>query len=448
MGRVRYLTFGCKANQYDTQVLREALGRRGWVEGDGDGSGTDGEEELVVINTCTVTGEAGRRARQWIRRIHRENPRARMAITGCLAESDGEVLAALPGVEWVLGNGEAKLPVNFLRGIGEEVTPEELGVPPGICEFSGHTRAFLKIQDGCDMNCAFCIIPSVRGRNRSRSIDELVAETSRLLAAGHVELVLCGIHIGHWGREWGLHLFDLVQALARVNAPDEAPWRMRLSSIEATEVGEDLPALMADRPDRLAPHLHMPLQSGDDRTLLAMNRWYTVEEYLAACDRIRERLDRPAFTADVLVGFPGEDEASFENTMETASRAGFARMHLFPFSPRPGTAAADLGDVPPRDVVRVRRNRLAELGRQGARDFRRSLIGMEEAVVLEGGSGLCGRYQRVRVPEVPDGHGRDGLIPVRLAAAETEGADEAVELMGHVLTAQGASRGRPALNSA
>ena len=426
MGRMRFRTFGCKANQYDTQVLREALGRRGWSE-------EPEAPDLVVLNTCAVTAEAGRSARRELRRLHRAHPAAQICVTGCLAESEGEALAQQPGVAWVLGNGEAKRPVNFLRELGETITPEELGVPPGICEFSGHTRAFLKIQDGCDMSCAFCIIPRLRGGSRSRPVAELKAEVVRLLAAGHVEIVLCGIHIGHWGREWGLGLSTLVRALADVEAPAAGPalgpghaWRLRLSSIEATEIDDDLLALLAERPERLATHLHMPLQSGDDRILAAMGRWYGSAEYLAACDRIRARLERPAFTTDILVGFPGEDDDSFNNTLKTASRAGFARLHIFPFSPRPGTPAASLGNVPAPSAVRERRAALADLGQRSANAYRRSLVGLEELVVLEGSSGLCGRYQRLRISgcgPVDSTSGTAGprqgeLVPVRLALDE------------------------------
>ena len=256
MKAVRFVTFGCKANQYDTQVLREALARRGWAEQDADA-------ELVVVNTCTVTAEAGRKARKLIRRLGREDPDVRIAVTGCLAESEPDLLRELPCVDWVLGNGEAKRPANFLRHLGEEVDPEELGIPSGITEFAGHTRAFLKIQDGCDMACAFCIIPTVRGKSRSRSIPELVAEVERLVSSGHVEVVLCGIHIGHWGRDLGLGIADLVRALCEADPRDEDDralnFRLRLSSIEATEVTPELLTLLADHPERIAPHLHMPL---------------------------------------------------------------------------------------------------------------------------------------------------------------------------------------------
>lgn len=414
MRSVRFVTYGCKANQYDTQVLREALVRRGLEE-------QDREAELVVVNTCTVTAEAGRKARQLIRRIGRETPGTRIAVTGCLAESEPEVLRELPGVDWVLGNGEAKRPVNFLRELGHDVDPEELGIPAGVTEFAGHTRAFLKIQDGCDMACAFCIIPKVRGRSVSRSAEELEAEVARLVRAGHVEIVLCGIHIGHWGLDRGSRLAELVRRLAVLRVEDDEgrslPFRVRLSSIEATEVDDDLLAVMADRPDRVAPHLHMPMQSGSDAVLARMNRWYDRATYLAACDRIRRRLDRPAFTADVLVGFPGEGEQEFAETLAAVGEAGFARLHVFPFSPRPGTEAESMHDRPDPMAVRERRAALSEAADAVAAAYGESLVGARDTVVLEGFVGLSGRYQRVRVaPE--DLEGLPRAVEVVLARSE------------------------------
>lgn len=411
MSRVRFVTYGCKANQYDTQVLREALLRRGWTE-------EAREADLLVVNTCTVTAEAGRKARQLIRRVGRETPKTRVCVTGCLAESEPEILRELENVDWVLGNGEAKRPLHFLRELGHEVDPEELGIPAGITEFSGHTRAFLKIQDGCDMACAFCIIPKVRGRSRSRPAPELAAEVRRLLAAGHVEIVLCGIHIGHWGRDLGLGLEHLLRELCAVEVEGVPDWRLRLSSIEATEVTGPVLEVLCANPRRLAPHLHMPMQSGDDDLLAAMNRWYDVAEYLDACDRIRAALDRPAFTADILVGFPGETERAFENTLETARRAGFSRIHVFPFSARPGTAAWDLGAPPDPRVTRERRARLSEVAHELGEHYARSLVGAIDSVVLEGSAGLCGRYQRVKVDLELLGPGLPpALCDVRLCGA-------------------------------
>lgn len=424
-GTVRFVTFGCKANQYDTQVLREALARRGQIEVSGSSPA-----DLVVINTCTVTAEAGRKARQLARRIHRETPEARIAITGCLAESEPDVLAKLPGVEWVLGNGEAKAPLNFLRQIGHDVGPEELGIPAGITAFAGHKRAFLKIQDGCDKACAFCIIPKVRGKSQSRPAEELAAEVERLVQAGHVEVVLCGIHIGHWGLDIGSDIASLLARLVAVEPRDAGgcpiEWRLRVSSIEATEVTDAMVGLMADRPDRIAPHLHMPMQSGSDPVLQAMNRWYTVAEYLQACDRIRARLDRPAFTADILVGFPGETDAQFEETLRTAEAAGFTKVHVFPFSARPGTAAHGMGGTVDPKAARARRADLSEAASQWEERYRQSLDGVRDRVVLEGFAGLSGRYQRVAVaPE-----DIDGVVPAALDVvlrAETERRPDGTE---------------------
>jgi threonylcarbamoyladenosine tRNA methylthiotransferase MtaB len=436
MARVRFVTYGCKANQYDTQVLREALLRRGWDEG------SEGAE-LVVVNTCTVTAEAGRKARQLIRRVARESPTTKVCVTGCLAESEPEILRELPNVDWVLGNGEAKRPIHFLRELGHEIDPEELGIPAGITEFSGHTRAFLKIQDGCDMACAFCIIPRVRGKSQSRPARELALEVERLLRAGHVEIVLCGIHIGHWGRDLGLELSDLLRELCavEVRASDGSlvDWRLRLSSIEATEVTGPVLEVMREHPQRIAPHLHMPMQSGDDELLAAMNRWYSVAEYLEACDRIRELLDRPAFTADILVGFPGETDRSFENTLETARKAGFSRIHVFPFSARPGTAAFEMGAPPPPQITRERRARLSERAHELQAGYLATLSGAHDAIVLEGSSGLSGRYLKVRIPSerLPAGP-LEGLCPVELEVelpASPERPGEAVEarLLGRPL---------------
>ena len=214
------------------------------------------------------------------------------------------------------------------------------------------------------------------------------------MESGHREIVLCGIHIGHWGRDLDLGLEHLLDALARLEVcdPDGAPlpFRLRLSSIEATEVTRPVLDVMSRWPQRIAPHLHMPMQAGDDGLLARMNRWYTVDEYLDACDRIRAALPEPAFTADLLVGFPGEDERAFENTLEAATRAGFARIHVFPFSARPGTAAWEMGPPPPPETTRERRARLAERAYELGRSYRAGLDGLTDVVVLEGGRGPLG----------------------------------------------------------
>ena len=266
-----------------------------------------------------------------------------------------------------------------------------------------------------------------------------------------MEIVLCGIHIGHWGRDLGLELGHLLERLAAVEvftgegaARRPVDWRLRLSSIEATEVTGSVLDAMARHPRRIAPHLHMPMQSGDDGVLRRMNRWYTAEEYLDACARIRAALERPAFTADVLVGFPGEDDRAFRTTLASARSAGFTRLHVFPFSPRPGTAAArpaELGRPVPPEEVRERRAQLSELAHELEQEYRRGLDGVEDTVVLEGGSGLSGRYQRVRVDpaEIPEGSWPD-LLDVRLEVRNADGAPGAEGAAGEVELA-----GRPLL---
>ncbi len=426
------VTFGCKANQYDTQLLRESLLRRGMTEAEGD-------SDLVVLNTCAVTEDAGKKAFKLIRRIQRETPKAKMVVTGCLAESEPELLRQMPGVEWVLGNGEAKRPANFLAQLGLDADPEQLGIPSGITEFAGHTRAFVKIQDGCDHACSFCIIPRLRGASRSRSAAELCSEVRTLVEAGHVEVVLCGIHIGHWGRDLGSSLGELLEQLTSLEPRDSdgqvMDYRLRLSSIEATEVDDRILDVMVQKPDRIAPHLHMPLQSGSASVLKRMQRWYEPEQYLSACEHIRERLDRPAFTADVLVGFPGETPAEFEETLALTKTVGFARLHVFPFSPRPQTPAYEMAADPKQriapELLRERRVLLAEQARTASLAFCRSLNGAAERIVLEGFAGLSGRYQRVSVdPALLPAGPPPAMVDVTLHVDE---GDSSVTLRGSPL---------------
>jgi len=402
----RTLTFGCKANQYDTQVVREALRRRGWTE-------TEAGADVVVVNTCTVTAEAARKARQKIRALARENPRVRIAVTGCLASAEPEALAAMPNVAAVVGNGSKEALANLLRALDETPTREEMSLPPGITEFEGRTRAFVKIQDGCDQACAFCIIPTTRGASRSRPAESVAAEVRGLAEKGFREIVLCGIHIGHWGRDLGIS--DGLGALLRTLEAVPGEFRLRLSSIEATEVaGPVLDAMAASA--RVCAHLHMPLQSGDDGVLAAMNRWYVAADYLRAAEAIASRLPSPALTTDVLVGFPGESEAAFETTMRVVEDIGFCRVHVFPFSPRPGTAAEAMDGAVPPSAVRERRAALSEIVERQASRFRERLVGREDRVLVESaGVGLSDRYQRVRVP---------GLEPGGMARVAYVGADD------------------------
>jgi threonylcarbamoyladenosine tRNA methylthiotransferase MtaB len=368
----RLVTLGCKVNQYETQYVKEMLEANGYRE-----AAADEPADLCIVNTCTVTHEADAKGRQLIRRLAQTNPA--VVVMGCYATRDPETVSRLPGVVKVITD-KARL--------AEELRP--FGVrrsPAGISRFDGHRRAFVKVQDGCLLNCSYCIIPRVRPVLRSRPLDEIAQEVERLVQGGCREIVLTGIHLGHYGVDlsrgkpksaW-CRLWHLVRRL------DALPgdFRVRLSSLEAAEVRGELVDALAQSP-RICPHLHLCLQSGSDRILALMKRRYRVDGFLERCRRLRAALDWPAFTTDIIIGFPGETAADFEATCRVARQVGFSRMHLFSFSPRRGTPAADLpNDVPP-PVVAERRQRLLELDRELTLAYHRSLIGRRLDVLVEG----------------------------------------------------------------
>lgn len=335
MTRVYLHTFGCKTNQYDSEVVRQALEDAGAVVVE-----DPCDADAAVVNSCTVTHVGEAKMRGLVRRLAREQPAIRTVVMGCAAAADDGRLAALPGVVAVEGGADA------------EAVLRALGIPsPGptnlLRRFAQGTRAWLKIQDGCDEHCTFCATVIARGANRSRPLNEIVAE-ARLLAQHAEEIVLTGVHIGTYGRGGRGALGTLVECLVA-----EVPRvRFRLSSVEATEVDDVLADLMVAAPDRLAPHLHAPLQSGSDRLLRRMGRhWYTAAEYRRRVERLAARLPVFALGADVMVGFPGETDADFAATRDVLASLPFTYIHVFPYSPRPGTAALRLGTpVPPASV--------------------------------------------------------------------------------------------------
>ena len=370
----RLITLGCKVNQYETQYVKETLEINGYREAD-DGEAAD----LCVVNTCTVTMEGDAKSRTAVRRLHQRNPGAQIVVMGCYATRDPKAVAKLPGVVRVITD-KAKL-AEELRDLGVTI------FPAGITRFDDHQRAFVKVQDGCLLNCTYCIIPSVRPQLRSRAPEEIAAEVSELVAAGYAEIVLTGVHLGHYGldrskgrpkEEWR-RLWHLLDALDRL----PGNFRVRLSSLEAAEARDDLVRAMTRSP-RVAPHLHLCLQSGSDRVLRMMKRRYTVSGYLERCNRLKKALDHPAFTTDVIVGFPGETEADFEATCRVAREVGFAKIHIFSYSPRAGTPAARLQDFVPPAVLEERRNRLRHLEKATALAFQQSLLGRRLEVLVEG----------------------------------------------------------------
>jgi len=417
-------TFGCKVNQCDSQQIRERLIGLGWRE-----VPLRDPAELYVVNTCAVTALAVKKARRAVRRAMRRNPAARVIVTGCAAISDPEQFALLDGVCGVLTREQMLRADRFISADVRPpaAAPVSIGDPihAGIDSFGHRTRAFLRIQEGCNAACAYCIVPAVRGRERSRPLPDIRREAQRLLAAGHVEIVLTGIHIGRYGLDLPgrPRLVDAIRCVLDVAGIQ----RLRLSSIEAIELTDELLDVMAsDR--RVCPHLHLPLQSGDDALLAAMNRRYTAGRFLEQVRHVKERLERPAITTDVIVGFPGETEAQFENTLAACRDAGFSRIHIFPFSPRPGTPASTMPGRVAHEAVRDRVRRLKQLAGSLATDYAGKFVGEVVFPLVErrparrppgeGRLTLTGwteRYLRAEFVGSPAVMGR--IVPLRVTAS-------------------------------
>jgi len=366
-------TLGCKANQYDSRRIAEALGRLGLrraVPGEPPG--------VHVINTCTVTHVADRKSRQLVRRAVRQKPPARVFVTGCYATRHPRALRQIAGVEGVFARAEWNAMLEAIAA-GPLSPRARIEGDFGVAGFTGRARAYVKIQEGCDFGCAYCVVPGVRGRPRSRPLGSVLDEARRLIEGGFQEIVLTGIHLGLYGRDLddGVALPDVVERVARLKGVG----RVRLSSIEAPEVSERL--LEAMRHPAVCEHLHLALQSGDDRVLARMRRRYDAATFLRAVELARSRLDRPAVTGDVIVGFPGETEEEFESTLRVCREAAFSRTHVFAFSPRPGTPAAQMPGRVPSEVVKQRCARLKELARKLAEQWARSFVGRTVRVLFE-----------------------------------------------------------------
>jgi len=359
-------TFGCKANQYDGQLLGEVLARGGF-ERACDFHGAD----VVVVNGCCVTSRACAKTRKFIHTVIRHNPNARIVVTGCYARMprlDGEALssecAIAPRIE------------DVARALG---LPAPSFEQDSIQSFRGRHRAFIKIQEGCNATCAYCIVPRVRGRSRSRPVDTVCREAVGLARSGFSEIVLAGTHVGMYGRDLDKKV-SLAQ-LARHIRDSGVEARLRLSSVEVNEVTPDLVALINE--GLLCPHLHIPLQSGSVEVLRRMNRPYTPSQFLARLDEIRCTVLEVVITTDVLVGFPGETDEDFAATVALARRARFGKMHIFPFSARDGTEAADMPDKVPAPVIARRKKRLAEVEDELARTVMLTLVGRNAHVLVE-----------------------------------------------------------------
>jgi threonylcarbamoyladenosine tRNA methylthiotransferase MtaB len=403
--------FGCRATQADGAALERQLLDRGCSS-----ASTPAAADIIVINTCTVTASADAQARDAIRKLHAANPAVRVIVTGCYAQRAPEELAALPGVAWVVGNSHkpqipelvdslsTAAPVEsanhffpaaalhadsiapFHSFVGAQHAAPQLAKiltgnifdrteflsAPVLGGEGNHTRPTLKIQDGCNSRCSYCVIPFVRGKSRSLPPDTVIQEIQRLSETGYREIVLSGINLGTYGRDLSprVEFEDLLRRILDETAVE----RLRISSIEPLDVTQDLVNLFAST-DRVAQHFHMPLQSGSDRILAAMHRWYRAEHYARRVELIHERLPHAAIGADVITGFPGESEDDHAATLGFIERLPFTYLHVFSFSKRPGTKAASLSNEIPGAVIKRRARQLRALAEAKAATFRRSQLG-------------------------------------------------------------------------
>ncbi len=423
--------FGCRATQADGAALESLLAAKGL-----ESAVERARADLVVLNTCTVTSAADDDVRQTIRRVHRENPAARILVTGCYAQRAPEELAAMPGVEWVVGNSHKTEIANLVTIAAGEGTPYHGNIHVGdifaqkdflsapVEDAAGdRTRPNLKIQDGCNNRCSFCIIPYVRGRSRSAPAEQVVEQVRRL-ARKYREVVLSGINLGRWGREPGsrMRLADLVRQLLAETEVE----RLRLSSVEPMDFSDDLLGLMAESP-RIARHVHAPLQTGSDRILRLMRRKYRPRHYADRVSRARSLMPDAAIGADVMVGFPGETAADFEESRQFIEAMPFTYLHVFTYSERPGTpAATEPGSVPM--AVRKERNRaLRELAAARNLEFRRTMVGQTlSAVTLhEQDRALTGNYLTVELAKAREAN---RLITIHIGRVSDAGLQETSEL--------------------
>lgn len=414
---LRTVTLGCKVNQYETEFVRQGLLSAGYTD-----AADDHPADLCVVNTCTVTAEGDSKSRQIIRQLARRNPGTRIVVMGCYATRAPEDIAALPGVAEIVTD-KRELP-DLLGRFGV------VDLPTGLTHFGPRHRAYVKVQDGCLLRCSFCIIPQVRPHMSSRPAGHILDEVRQLIDHGHREIVLTGIHLGHYGvdqnrglpkEEWN-RLSRLLEQLMQL--PGE--FRVRLSSIEATEVTRELIDVLAGHPERICPHLHISMQSGSDAVLRRMRRRWGSRRFIDRCHLVREKLDQPAFTTDVIVGFPGETESDFADTCAACEEVGFSKLHIFPFSARRGTPAADFADQLPKALKAERGARLAELEQEHRTRYFDSLVGrklqvLAESVAEEPAGQLVGTACRYATVQFPGNSGDVGrLIDVRVTAREGE----------------------------
>ena len=408
MRRFFVQSFGCRATQAEGALLEQELRQRGLEEA-ADGRSAD----LIVVNACTVTAAADEDARRWIRRLHRQNPEGRILVTGCYAQRAPQELAALPGVRWVVGNSHKSEIANIIGPTalqppacnlqpplaqiitGDIFAHSELRAAAVYAAGAGRTRPNVKVQDGCNSRCSFCIIPAVRGRSRSLPLDAVMAQGEQLHAAGYREIVLSGINLGRWGRD--LRPRRTFAGMLRALLEGTAIERIRISSVEPLDWSDELLELAAGS-RRIARHVHAPLESGSDAVLRRMRRRYRAAQYAERIQRAAELLPNAAFGADVMVGFPGETDQEFRETLALVERLPFTYLHVFTYSRRQGTPADTMpGQVNGR-VARRRNRVLRELAAQKNLEFRRRQVGRRLSIItLHDGAALSDNYLKVKL---------------------------------------------------
>jgi threonylcarbamoyladenosine tRNA methylthiotransferase MtaB len=444
------ITFGCRVNQADSLGFEEELLARGAVPAE------PAAADVVIVNTCSVTATADQGARQTIRRVARDNPAARIVVTGCYATRRPDEIRALPNVERVVSNDDKPVLLQIVRqGLSPAIaglkpcatletvsTAQRFGDGEGSCGaaiepgVAGRTAFTLRVQTGCAEPCSYCIIPTTRGTPRSVPIDGVQREVARVAAAGFKEIALTGVHLGSYGRDLtpAVSLVDLLRALDRRSAEasrsisklerEALAERLlfRISSLEPMDCTAEIVDLVA-RSDRFAPHFHLPLQHASNRMLEAMRRPYTIERYSSLVDGIRWRIPHASIGSDIIVGFPGETDEDFAQLCRYLERSPLTHIHVFPYSDRPGTVAAAMRDKMPGAVVRERGRRIRDIGQRLTTSFRESQVGTtHRALTLEDGSvAVTGNYLKVRIPP---GRVRNEWVDVRIVS------DRRGELLG------------------
>ncbi|MGL5315084.1 MAG: tRNA (N(6)-L-threonylcarbamoyladenosine(37)-C(2))-methylthiotransferase MtaB [Peptostreptococcaceae bacterium] len=425
MKKVAFYTLGCKVNQYETEAMLEMFEKEGYTQ-------VDSEEyaDVYVINTCTVTHMSDRKSRQYIRRMKKINPDAIIAVVGCYSQVSPEEILEIEEVNLVMGTNDRRKIVEEIKKIDstkkastvDDIMKVKAFEEIEISQTNGNTRAFMKIQDGCDRFCSYCIIPYARGRVRSRELDSIVEEAKKLVNNGYKEVVLTGIHVASYGKDLKTAEVNLLNVIKSINAI-EGIERIRLSSVEPILFTEEFVSEVSQM-KKVCPHYHLSLQSGCDDTLKRMNRRYTTAEYKAIVDRLRENIPNVAITTDVIVGFPGETNDEFNNTYEFLRDIELSQMHVFKYSPRKGTPAATMENQIDPQMKQMRSDKLINLSKENFNKFASKFIGQEMEVLFEQNivdnkyEGLTPNYIRVVVPSEKDIHGE--ILKVKITGVKNE----------------------------